>query len=65
MEKCFEYFGCKKEGCPAYGSKDRLECWGIVNTHCNNPYLEVMEKSLNACKSCLYYKMVNASDSKY
>jgi hypothetical protein len=68
MEKCYEYFACKKEGCPAYGSKDRLECWEIEDTHCNkhNPLLEIMRKyQKDICKHCLYYTKVHSSVPEY
>jgi hypothetical protein len=66
MGKCYDYFKCEKDDCPASGSKAGLECWEIENTHCSSTYLELLRKhKKDICKYCLYYKMVHSSDPKY
>ena len=57
MEKCYEYFKCKKKDCPAFD--ENQNCWETENTLCNDPSVEVIVKyNKNKCEYCQYYKRI-------
>jgi hypothetical protein len=47
--KCWEFFTCNKQECPAFKSKD-LKCWLFSGTHCRD---EVQGKFLEKMEMCL------------
>ena len=47
--KCWEFFECNKEQCPAYKSKE-LGCWLVSGTHCRD---EIQGKFLEKIEMCL------------
>lgn len=63
MEKCFEYFGCKKTDCIIFGmDKNTNNCWDIEETLCNHPNPDIFKKLvISKCKLCLYYQSLNSN----
>ena len=62
IEHCWEYFGCKKEDCPARITA--TPCWEVENTKCDQ--LKFMEDRKKACILCGYYKArTNKDDTWY
>lgn len=63
MEKCYEYFDCKKTDCIMF-TKDLItyNCWEIDETLCNHPQHKIFEKlDLKKCDVCIYYKSLNSN----
>ena len=58
MEKCYDYYSCKKTNCIMFKlDANNINCWDIEGTLCNHPYIEKLD--IDRCKLCLYYKSVN------
>ncbi len=55
MIRCWKYFNCDKEKCPAYGSND-LRCWFISGTYCRDEIAEEYPQKLEACEECDVYQ---------
>jgi len=55
MIRCWKYFSCDKEKCPAHGSQD-LRCWFISGTFCRGEIGEEYPEKLEACKECDVYE---------
>ena len=64
MEKCYEYFECKKMKCIRRKINDK-QCWEIEDTRCEvqNEFILILRKAngskIEACKLCLYYQYYN------
>ena len=56
LVKCWEYTHCTREGCPAYGSKNR-RCWQIAGTHCGEKVVGKNARLLDDCKDCDVFKL--------
>ena len=59
MEKCYEYFGCRKTECPMYRRKD-VNCWELEETLCfgdNNEFIKskLFGTGKKKCDICIYY----------
>lgn len=63
MEKCYQFFRCRKKDCPAYENKDQTECWELEDTLCNSPHQEIMQNHKKSkCHYCHYYQLKHPSD---
>ncbi len=62
MEKCYEYFCCMQEDCPAYKAPDNIDCWELEGTLCNSHGIEMIASKLGgkeyACEYCIYFRNV-------
>ena len=47
--KCWEFFDCMEEECPAYKARE-VRCWLVSGTHCRN---EIQGKFLEKAEMCL------------
>ena len=60
MEKCYEFFKCKKTECIVH--KNNMNCWDVEGTLCDahNNDLKLLQKLFENkkeyCKLCLYYQ---------
>jgi PAS domain S-box-containing protein len=50
-EKCWEFFKCEKEICPAYKSNN-LNCWLFSGTHCRDSIQEKFIDKIEMCIDC-------------
>ena len=60
MMKCWEYLNCPenaREGCPAFTSKNGIECWKVTETICKGGTEKkgTIEEKLVECTKCSYY----------
>jgi signal transduction histidine kinase/CheY-like chemotaxis protein len=55
MIRCWKYFNCDKEKCPAHGNHD-LRCWFISGTHCRDEIGGEYPQKMEACKECDIYE---------
>lgn len=53
--KCWEFFNCNEEGCPAYYSKN-LNCWLFTGTHCRNEIQGMFLDKVEMCLECEIFK---------
>lgn len=58
--KCWEYFDCPKQGCPAHGSEE-LRCWLLPQTQCDHSgNVETdPEVKMKGCLSCGLFVQVS------
>ena len=62
--KCWEYFHCHKNECPAHKS-DNASCWLISGTHCYNAIRGTWIEKMEVCLKCrIYEKNFNSKDWK-
>lgn len=57
MEKCYEYFDCKKTECTVFQHKGKKVCWETENTLCFFPPLTPLIQGVSQkekCDFCLY-----------
>jgi PAS domain S-box-containing protein len=54
--KCWEIFQCKKDGCPAYKSRN-LNCWLFPGTHCRDEIQGEFIDKLEMCIDCEPFKI--------
>jgi two-component sensor histidine kinase len=54
--KCWEFFQCKKKGCPAYKSRN-LKCWLFSGTHCRDEIQGKFIEKIEMCLDCEVFKM--------
>ncbi len=59
MNKCWEIKKCRKEECPAYGSKD-LRCWVISGTLCRDEIQGSYHEKIEACRQCDFYQVAHS-----
>ncbi|HTF99489.1 MAG TPA: ATP-binding protein [Nitrospirota bacterium] len=52
---CWEFTGCTKTDCPAYGDTTR-KCWYVVGTLCPTCYNGPYKKKIGTCRACPVYK---------
>ncbi|NWF52352.1 MAG: PAS domain S-box protein [Nitrospirae bacterium] len=50
-EKCWEFFRCGKEVCPAYKSRN-LRCWLFTGTLCRDSFQEKFIEKIEMCIDC-------------
>ena len=61
MEKCYEFFDCKKIDCIRHKT-DEIQCWEIDGTWCDvrNDDFKLIQAKIGskkeACKVCTYYQ---------
>jgi len=60
MMKCWEYLNCPENVrriCPAYTSKNGIECWKVTETICKGGTEKkgTIEEKLVECTKCSYY----------
>ena len=53
--KCWEIFQCKKDGCPAYKSRN-LKCWLFPGTHCRDEIQGEFIDKIEMCLDCDAFK---------
>ena len=60
--KCYDFFGCKKTGCPMFIEGEERNCWDVPDTYCllveEGTSLEIDGDKKFFCKNCLYYEHV-------
>jgi len=54
--KCWEVFQCKKDGCPAYMSRN-LNCWLFPGTHCRDEFQDKFIDKIEMCIDCEPFKI--------
>ena len=56
MEKCYEYFGCKKTECIVYKNLSDKPCWETEGTLCFFEPIQVIDDTNEKakCDFCLY-----------
>ncbi|MFQ6079486.1 MAG: ATP-binding protein, partial [Thermodesulfobacteriota bacterium] len=60
MIRCWKYFSCDKEKCPAHGSHD-LRCWFVSGTYCRGEIVEEYPQKMEACKECAVYEAYSSA----
>lgn len=73
--KCYEFFGCPKQGCLMFDEKEERNCWELepAQTQCTNIFIKgsvKMKDKMVFCKNCVYFLLANeatnvASDFKF
>lgn len=63
MERCFEYFNCKKTDCIAHNKTNETKCWDLKDTQCVHPLFEHLK--VKKCSICLYFKTTNTRYAFY
>jgi len=64
LEKCYEYFACRRTDCVRHKFEDK-KCWEIDGTLCDthDEVTKVMqeegENKSEICKLCIYYRQNN------
>jgi len=62
MEKCYEYYGCKRSDCKMAQNTDDIQCWELENTPCHSDTLGLLIKEgrrkEDICMVCTYYNLV-------
>jgi signal transduction histidine kinase/CheY-like chemotaxis protein len=51
MVRCWRYFRCTEEECPAHGGVD-LRCWYVSGTFCRDEITEKYHEKFDACTEC-------------
>ena len=69
MMKCWEYLNCPEDvrkECPAYNSKNGIECWKVTDTICKGgtEKKDTIEEKLVECTKCSYYINVLKNKTK-
>lgn len=60
MEKCYDYFDCKKTECVMFQNKDDQPCWNTERTLCFFPPLTPLVEAVNEKEKCDYCLYKNA-----
>ena len=62
--KCWEYFDCNENECPAYKSDDQ-QCWLLSGTYCHEDIQGTWIEKMEACINCKVYETnFNSNDWK-
>lgn len=61
VEKCYDFFGCRRIQCPMFNEDETRECWevdGTLNNCVDGKQLvgDYIEDKITFCRHCLYYK---------
>ncbi len=63
MERCYEYFGCKRADCKIFQNTDNRQCWDLEDTPCHSDTLGLLiqegRRKEDICKVCTYHNLVN------
>lgn len=60
MIRCWKYFSCEKEKCPAHGNHD-LRCWFISGTYCRDEIAEEYPQKREGCRKCAVYEAYSSA----
>ncbi len=55
MIRCWKYFNCHKEECPAHENHDP-RCWFMSGTHCRDEIVREYPEKMKTCKECDIYE---------
>ncbi|MDF1577603.1 MAG: hypothetical protein P1P81_04060 [Desulfobulbales bacterium] len=65
VDKCYDFFDCRKTECPMFIEGEERNCWDVPDTSCllveDGESLEIDGDQKFFCKNCLYYEHVNKS----
>ena len=61
VEKCYDFFGCRRIQCSMFNEDETRECWevdGTLNNCMDGKQLvgDYIEDKITFCRHCLYYK---------
>lgn len=60
MDKCYEYFDCKKYDCVMRSQKEEIKCWELEGTLCHSEHLNLLEEMAgDKCLYCIYHKSMH------
>ncbi|HSG27770.1 MAG TPA: hypothetical protein VLA34_04760, partial [Candidatus Krumholzibacterium sp.] len=55
INRCWEYLGCTREDCPAYGQTG-VSCWEITGHRCKDRvFARIEEKLIQCCFKCEFF----------
>lgn len=58
INRCWGYFNCEHEDCPAYG-QDKAACWEITGHRCQGKVFgRIEEKLIRCCFNCPFFKQL-------
>ena len=60
-QKCYDFFGCRRQECPMFNEDEARDCWEVEGTFNNcvdgrQLVGDFVEDKITFCKHCLYYR---------